>query len=538
MYCAGRNQYNPGMKRAALTLLALLIALALNACGGAGFDNPDIASAVTGEDGLARLETARGVMDFQVSSGLSGERLAGVRLRVADWKNSRLLYAEDPAGEHLPVAVPLAGDAAVRRLVMPPAAGGHNIASIDGPLDLRDYVSLGTLTEAALRERLASGPDEQVLIYLYDPAAPLALTGAPLDAYRTPIGNVTVLSPGGDLPADPALIIVPLWHEQYQNWEHRQVDRYLATRIGQRPSVDFRADLAFLWSYPAFELFPEELAFDAAGLAELTVVWRGAAPNPPPPWSIFVSTDREDQVMIEPEAAPLGPETPSQTFILTLSPQALAQGDYELQVFVQPFSEAFGLIDQARTLTTSFNVAEALPTQTPGPQVESLSYSPLEPRQGDLLHIEASGFDPREAVLLEFVGTEFNVRDALPTADAEGLFVYDLSLAGAAPGSYALVLTGTASGKSGEAFISVGVQVADAVVNRTELNLRTEPRPDAPVLEVLVNGDTLEIVAVNGDDSWLEVVTLTGVRGWVVTDLVQVNIDLSTVPWNSNWPAP
>ena len=58
------------------------------------------------------------------------------------------------------------------------------------------------------------------------------------------------------------------------------------------------------------------------------------------------------------------------------------------------------------------------------------------------------------------------------------------------------------------------------------------------MLEVLVKGDTLQVISVNGNDTWLEVITATGKQGWVLTRLVTLNIDLSTVPWNQNYPAP
>ncbi len=80
--------------------------------------------------------------------------------------------------------------------------------------------------------------------------------------------------------------------------------------------------------------------------------------------------------------------------------------------------------------------------------------------------------------------------------------------------------------------------IADAVVNTNELNLRTGPDYNYPVLELLVLGDELTVVGTNNDDTWIEVVTTTGIQGWVVTDLVDLRIDLSAVPWNPNVPPP
>ncbi len=527
-------------KQTLLPVLSLLIALALSACGGepGTLADPVIAVGTTDSQGIARVETERGVVDFQVTSGLTGERLAGVRIRVADWADSRMVYAEDPTGQYLAVAAPFGGDSTVRRLVMPPrGTAGANITGADGPLTIENWEPVGTLTEPDLRAELQRGPDEAVLIYLFNPASPLALTGAALEAYRGPFENVIALKAGGEPEdAELAMVIVPLGYEVYSTWEHRQVDRYLATRIGQRPQVHLSSDLAFQWSYPAFQVTPGEISFNEAGVAEITLVWRSPNPNPPPPWSVFLTTDREGVVTVEPEAVSIGPGTPSATFTLTLDQAALDSGDYEVTIFLQPYSETFGLIEQTVELTTGVTVAQRAPTPTPGPQVETLTVVPAAPREGDVLTIDATGFTPREAVLLEFVGSDFNVRDALGTADEEGVYHYELDLTTAPAGSYTLTLSGTASEVSGETFVSVGERIADAVVNRSELNLRLGPSYDHPVIEILVSGDELDVIGTNADDTWVEVTTVTGITGWVVTDLIDLNIDLTTVPWNANPP--
>lgn len=537
-----RLRYNNRMAKRQTFLwnLIILITLMLTACGGepGTLADPVIAVGTTDSQGIARVETDRGVVDIQVTSGLTGERLAGVRIRVADWAESRMVYAEDPTGQYLAVAAPFGGDTTVRRLVMPPrGSAGANITGADGPINLDEWEPVGTLSEPDLRTELQRGPDEAVLIYLFNPASPLALTGAALDAYRGPFDNVIALRAGGEPEdADLAMVIVPLGYEAYGSWEHRQVDRYLATRIGQRPQVNLNSDFAFQWSYPAFQVTPEEISFNEAGVAEVTLVWRSPNPNPPPPWSVFLTTDRDEVVAVEPEAVLIGPNSPSATFTLTLDQSALASGDYEVTIFLQPYSETFGLIEQTVELTTGVTVAERAPTPTPGPQVETLTVAPDAPREGDVLTIDATGFTPREAVLLEFVGSDFNVRDALGTADEDGAYHYELDLTTAPAGSYTLILSGTASEVSGETFVSVGERIADAVVNRTELNLRLGPSYDHPVIEILVSGDELEVIATNADDTWVEVTTVTGLTGWVVTDLIDLNIDLTTVPWNSNPP--
>ncbi|GAB4480063.1 MAG: hypothetical protein Kow00124_26390 [Anaerolineae bacterium] len=530
-------------------MLALILAAVLMAgCALLGAGGPaevQIDAAVSDADGMARVTTPSGVLDFQVSSGLSGERLAGVRIRVAAWGESRMVYAEDPAGQHLPVAVPLPGESVVRRLVMPPrTALGHNLTTADGVLNLADLTPLGTMDEAALHNWLERGPDEAVLIYLYNPISPLALTGAELEAFSTPFNNVTVLRAGGEPPdSQLGMVVVTLGHELFSTWQHREVDRYLATRIGLRPDTDLRGDLAFNWSYPVFQVFPAEevLPLDEEGRATVIVTWRSTNPNPPPPWSIFLTSDMTDAVTIEPESALIGPDVPSQEFTVTVDRSRLPPGQHSVTLFIQPFSETFGLIEQSvqRRLDFTVQAAEAAePTPTPGPQLESLTVSPPDPREGDILFVDAAGFTPREAVLIELMGQDFVFRDALPTATEEGSFSYAIDLSPVPAGDYTLTLTGTASQMRGEVSVSIAEKVADAIVARPELNLRLEPFPDSPVLEVLVQGDELTVIGVNGDDSWLEVIAPSGERGWVVTDLVDVNIDLATVPWNSNYPAP
>src|SRR5690606_42082493 len=123
-------------------------------------------------------------------------------------------------------------------------------------------------------------------------------------------------------------------------------------------------------------------------------------------------------------------------------------------------------------------------------------------------------------------------------ADDAGLFTYVVDLTPVPPGSYTLTLTGSESGVSGQSTVSVGESVSDAVVVSAELNVRTGPGYEYPAVDVLVTGDTMTVIAVNWDDTWLEVQTSTGRQGWVVRDLVELNISLDDIPWNSNFPNP
>ncbi|GEM_PF-1437723 len=527
-------------------LTALVIsALIVTGCGvlsGARGAADAVASAVSDVDGLARVQGHAGAMDFQVTSGLTGERLPGVEVSIAAQGSIRLLYATDLTGSHLPVAVPLAGETTVRRLVMPPLSGlGYNITTAAPALSTHGLEFFGTLTEAQLRDRLRQGGDRAVLLYLYNPVAPLALTAAALDAYATAFPNVLVLRPGvDDLGESLAMVIVALDATAYDTWAHIHVDRYLAGRVGQPAGTDLAGDLAFAWAYPVFDVFPPEATLDlgAGDTVTLQIRWRSQNPDPPPPWSFFVTASDEGMATITPAAFGLGPGQPVQEVAITINRAGLVEGQHTLTVFIQPFSDTFGLIPQAVQREIAFSVSEAQPGPTAGPGVSGLSYTPAAPREGDLLVITAGGFAPGEAVLVDFAGPERTISDRLPTADESGAFEYRIDLATVPAGSYILRLTGLQSGISGETTVAIGEGLADAVVNTSELNVRTAPSYDAPVLEVLARGDELTVVSVNYDDSWIEVITTTGVQGWVVTNLVTLNIDLATVPWNPAYPAP
>jgi uncharacterized protein YgiM (DUF1202 family) len=141
-------------------------------------------------------------------------------------------------------------------------------------------------------------------------------------------------------------------------------------------------------------------------------------------------------------------------------------------------------------------------------------------------------------VTLEFSGEERSINDLLPRADDSGNFRYEIDLGTVPAGSYTLRLAGETSGITAEQNVTVAEGVADAVVASDELNLRRGPTYEHSVLEVLVRGDELTVIGTNADDTWIEVQTATGQTGWVVTDLVNLNIDLATVPWNPNVVAP
>jgi uncharacterized protein YgiM (DUF1202 family) len=139
---------------------------------------------------------------------------------------------------------------------------------------------------------------------------------------------------------------------------------------------------------------------------------------------------------------------------------------------------------------------------------------------------------------MEFSGPERSITDSLAVADPDGAYRYEIDLGTVPAGSYQLTLTGQRSTISGRTTVPVGAGVADALVDTGELNLRTTPDYNAPVLEILVRGDELTVLAVNGDDTWYEVITKTGIQGWVDSKLIKLNIDPATIPWNPLYPAP
>ncbi len=530
--------------------MALLAVLALTACQavipaifGSGHAEPQaaIASGVSDTSGLARVESAAGVIDFQVASGLTGERLAGVRVRVAVIGQTRLLLAEDATGIHLPVAVPLGGSSTVRRLVMPARSGvGYNLTTAAGPLALDDLEPLGTLTEAQIRERLAAGPAEAVLIYLYNLVSPLALTGAPLEAYATPFENVTVLRAAGEPPdAQMAFVTVSLSSAIYERWSNLFVDRFLAARIGQLPDVDLNSDLAFHWAFPVFEVFPTDLALDVSQTQEATlrVSWRSQNPDPPAPWSFFLSTN-DPRVSVDPTTFALGPDSVPVEVQVRVNAAELPVGEYQAAITFQPFSDSFGLIEQSLDFPLTYTMPVALPTSTPARPVQGLTVEPPEPIEGERVVIIASGFDANETVLFEFVGPDRSIRDLLPKADGTGVFRYEVDLSTVPAGEYAVRLQGTVSGVIGETTVTVRGSIPDGIVASDELNLRAGPGYDFPVVEVLLRGDELEALSTNYDNSWVEVESPTGRRGWVVADLATWNVSLTSVPFHEQYGRP
>ncbi|MBN1284950.1 MAG: SH3 domain-containing protein [Anaerolineae bacterium] len=72
----------------------------------------------------------------------------------------------------------------------------------------------------------------------------------------------------------------------------------------------------------------------------------------------------------------------------------------------------------------------------------------------------------------------------------------------------------------------------DATVNTAQLNLRSGPSQQFRVVTVLNLGDPLTVIGRSSysNSAWFKVLTATRVEGWVAGWLVDLNIDISTVP--------
>jgi len=523
-------------KHASRVITLLLALILLTACSLAA---PSLV--VADVNGLSRIDTGAGSIDFILSSGLTGERLPGARAGLAIVGGVKLLYAEDPTGAHLPLAAPIGGESNVRRIVLPPrSTQGYNIATASGQINLAALNKIGTLTEQEIRDRLATMGDRAVLLYLYNPQRPLALTGAALDVWATPFPNVIVIKAGGEPPdATLALVIVGIEQAVYGAWANINVDRYLAARVGQAPDLDTAGDLTFAWAYPVIQVDPPQPSLDAGRKDDvaLTLTWRSSNPDPPPPWTLFITSDNP-AVTPTPAKIVISPGDPAQTILLSIDRKGLAPGIYSATIFIQPFNETVGLIEQRVTRALTFEVVTLPPTPTSGPPVKSLVVEPDQPRTGDTLIITVTGFEAGERALVELNGPARRLSDALPQADASGQLVYRVDLADFPAGDYDLLVIGQQSAITGTAIVTISERPPDAVAASNELNVRFEPFAESPVLEVLVKGDTMRVIAVNGDASWLQVITINGTQGWVQTKLVTLAIDLSGVPWNSDYPAP
>jgi hypothetical protein len=70
----------------------------------------------------------------------------------------------------------------------------------------------------------------------------------------------------------------------------------------------------------------------------------------------------------------------------------------------------------------------------------------------------------------------------------------------------------------------------DGVVNSATLNVRANPGTGAQILANIPRNTPLTILGRYPDNSWLQVLTPSGVTGWVSAELVTININLANVP--------
>lgn len=87
-----------------------------------------------------------------------------------------------------------------------------------------------------------------------------------------------------------------------------------------------------------------------------------------------------------------------------------------------------------------------------------------------------------------------------------------------------------AAATPGAAGTPQGTPTADAVVTSARLNVREYPGEGADILTSVGSGTALDVVGRRADNSWLQVTLPGSIMGWVFADLVEINIDLDTVP--------
>jgi hypothetical protein len=75
-----------------------------------------------------------------------------------------------------------------------------------------------------------------------------------------------------------------------------------------------------------------------------------------------------------------------------------------------------------------------------------------------------------------------------------------------------------------------GVPTVDGKVSSYQLNVRANPGEGARILEVIPRDTPLDILGRYYDNNWIQVQTPTGTVGWVAAWLVDIYIDLSSVP--------
>ena len=74
------------------------------------------------------------------------------------------------------------------------------------------------------------------------------------------------------------------------------------------------------------------------------------------------------------------------------------------------------------------------------------------------------------------------------------------------------------------------------IVNSDWANVRKGPDPKYPIIDAIPRGEQYDIDARNPSGAWLEFCCVKGQRGWIYAPLVDVNVDVTTLPIADNLP--
>lgn len=74
------------------------------------------------------------------------------------------------------------------------------------------------------------------------------------------------------------------------------------------------------------------------------------------------------------------------------------------------------------------------------------------------------------------------------------------------------------------------------IVNSDWANVRMGPDPEYPIIDVIPRGEQYDIDARNPSGAWLEFCCVKGQHGWIYAPLVDVSVDVITLPIADNLP--
>src|SRR5689334_3587313 len=79
------------------------------------------------------------------------------------------------------------------------------------------------------------------------------------------------------------------------------------------------------------------------------------------------------------------------------------------------------------------------------------------------------------------------------------------------------------------AFAPAMAQVATATVNTGNLNVRSGPTASYSILATLGYGNVVTVLGRNASSTWAQVLTATGVNGWVNASYLIISVNLSAL---------